>query len=391
MNLETLDHETLRTVARSPRERTRRQNWFWKRRWFILAVGLPTLLATIYYGFIASDVYVSESRFVIKSPGQKGPQTMTLASIVQTTGIGGGQEQTKEVLDYIRSRDALTDLQQTIDVKAAYSRSDVDLLSRFPRIFREPTFENLFRYYRSRISADVDTESGMAVLSTEAFAPSDAHRINARLLDLSEALVNQLNGRAEARAIAEGERRVMAAETRVRQARLALNAYRNRVGLLDPAKQAVGVMEITNTLIAERAALVAQLELMTREAPEHPAIPSLRSRVDAIGTQIAAQSSRAVGTPTGIASKLANYEKLEVEQEFATQMLTAANTSLEQARAEAQKQQFYLERVVEPNKPDMPTLPNRIKMIFVIFAVSICLYFIAWMLIVGILEHAPED
>jgi capsular polysaccharide transport system permease protein len=231
----------------------------------------------------------------------------------------------------------------------------------------------------------------MAVLSTEAFTPADAHQINSRLLTLSEALVNQLNARAEARAIAEGERRVMAAESRVRRARVALNAYRNRVGLIDPAKQAVGVMEITNTLIGEQSALIAQLELMTREAPEHPAIPSLRSRIDAIGREIAAQNSRAVGTPTGIASKLANYEKLEVEQEFATQMLAATNTSLEQARAEAQKQQFYLERVVEPNRPDMPTLPSRLKMILIIFAVSLCLYMIAWMLIVGILEHAPED
>ena len=36
------------------------------------------------------------------------------------------------------------------------------------------------------------------------------------------------------------------------------------------------------------------------------------------------------------------FEKLSVEQEFATQMLTAANASLEQARTDAQKQQFYL-------------------------------------------------
>ncbi|OYX92442.1 MAG: hypothetical protein B7Y74_12115, partial [Novosphingobium sp. 35-62-5] len=42
-----------------------------KRRWFLLAVILPTLLATLYFGFIASDVYISESRFVIKSPDQK--------------------------------------------------------------------------------------------------------------------------------------------------------------------------------------------------------------------------------------------------------------------------------------------------------------------------------
>ena len=69
----------------------------------------------------------------------------------------------------------------------------------------------------------------------------------------------------------------------------------------------------------------------------------------------------------------------------------APNTALEQARTESQKQQFYVERVVEPNTPDMATLPHRLKRMLVVFAASVCLYFIGWMLVVGILEHAPED
>jgi capsular polysaccharide transport system permease protein len=356
-----------------------------------MCVGLPTLLAAVYYGMIASDVYVSESRFVIKSPGQKGPQTMTLASIVQTTGLGGGQEQAKEVLDYIRSRDALNDLQNSLNVKTMYSARGADFLSRFPRPFREASFENLFDYYRSRVSADIDKESGAAVVAVQAFTPKDAHDINSRLLTLSESLVNRLNGRAETRAIAEGERRVAAAESRFRNARVALNAYRNQQGLLDPAKQAAGVLEVSNTLVGEQAALQAQLDLMRRVTPRHPAIPALQSRILAIGREVGAQNSRAVGAPGAIASKLTNYEKLEVEQEFATQMLTAANASLEQARTEAQKQQYYLERVVEPNTPDMAQLPSRLKKILIVFAASICLYFIGWMLVVGILEHSPED
>ncbi|MEO7787626.1 MAG: capsule biosynthesis protein, partial [Sphingomicrobium sp.] len=131
--------------------------------------------------------------------------------------------------------------------------------------------------------------------------------------------------------------------------------------------------------------------LMQRVAPRNPSIPALRGRIAAVANAVAAQSGRAVGTPTGIASKLSAYEKLSSEQEFATQMLTVANTALEQSRSEAQKQQFYLERVVEPNKPDDDTLPHRLRSILIVFAASVCLYFIGWMLVVGILEHAPED
>jgi capsular polysaccharide transport system permease protein len=387
MNVSMIDHEMLREVV----VKSRRQNWLVKHRWLALFVGLPTILATVYYGLIASPIFVSQSTFVIKSPGQKGLPTVSLANLVQTSGLSAGQEQTKEVLQYVHSRDALRDLQSQTDLRAKYANRDADFLSRFPSLFREASFENFYRYYGSRVTADLDPESGLAEVQVQAFTPADAYQINSKLLDLSENLVNKLNQRAEGRAIAEAEQRVLQAEERVRNARIALSSYRNQQNLLDPAKQAAGVLDISDKMVAEQASLQAQLDLTLRVAPRNPAIPAIRNRIAAIGREIAAQNARAVGTPTGIASKLGAYEKLSSEQEFATQMLTAANASLEQARTEAQKQQFYLERVVEPNRPDQSTLPHRLKRILTVFAASLCMYFIGWMLVVGILEHAPEN
>ena len=386
MNIETLHSVSLR--ARSPRPALMEK--LYRRRWLLLFVALPTFLATIYYGLIASDVYVSQSRFVIKAPGQKSMPTGTLANLIQTNGFVGGEQETKEVLDYIRSRDALSDLQRQMNIRARYENSGADFLSRFPRPFREPTFENLFKYYQSMVSASPDNESGVAVLETRAFRPEDAQAINARLLSLSEGLVNRLNSRAEGRAVTEAEQRVLGAQARVRKARVALSAFRNQQEVIDPAKQATGVLEISNKLVTEHAALKAQLELMERVTPANPSIPALRARVSALAGEIAAQNARVVGTPTGIASKVGGYENLLAEQEFAQATLTAASTSLEQARAEVQKQQFYLERVVDPNLPDSPLLPERLRNILVVFGASLCLYFIGWMLVRGILEHSPE-
>lgn len=387
MNVSTIDHEALREVVRDSRLQSR----LMRHRWLALFVGVPTLLAVIYYGLIASPLYVSQSSFVIKTPGQKAAPSVSLANLVQATGLSAGQEQTKEVLQYIRSRDALKDLQAQTNIREKFSQRGADFLSRFPSLFSDDSFENLYRFYGSKVGANLDPESGLAIVEVRAFTPEDAYDINARLLNLSETLVNRLNQRAEGRAIAEGERRVLQAEDRVRSARISLAAFRNQQDLIDPAKQAAGVLEVSNSLEAERAALQAQLDLMLRVAPRNPSIPALRNRIAAVGRAAGVQTGRAVGTPSGIASKLGAYEKLNVEQEFATQMLTAANASLEQARTEAQKQQFYLERVVEPNKPDDALLPHRLKQILIIFAASLCLYFVGWMLVVGILEHSPED
>lgn len=365
--------------------------WLRKRRWFVIFVIVPTLLAAIYYGVIASDVYVSESRFVIKSPDQKRSQMSTLANLIQTTGLSGGQEQANEVLEFVRSRDALRALERNPGIRVKFSSPDADFLSRFPPPFFENTFEDLFKYYGKMVDARLDTETGTAIVTVEAFSPRDAYEINRELLNLSEALVNRLNARAQSQAITEAQKQVDLATARAKQARIALGQYRNAQELLDPGKQAVGVLEIANSMVAERAALQAQLDLMQRVTPANPSIPALRNRINAISVQIASQDSRVVGSNSGIAAKMGGYENLLVEQEFATENLNVANAALVQARAEAQRQQFYLERIVDPNQPDMPLLPRRLLGIIVVAAAAVCIYFIGWMFIVGILEHAPED
>lgn len=365
--------------------------WFIKRRWFALFVIAPTLLAAIYYGLFASDIYISESRFVIKSPDQKRSSVSSLANLIQTTGLSGGQEQTNEVLAYVRSRDALQALERNPAVRTGSSWANADFLSRFPQPFADTGFEGLYKYYGKMVDARLDTETGTAIINVKAFGARDAYEINRHLLELSEALVNKLNARAQNKGIAEAQRQVDLATERAKAARIAMAQFRNRQALIDPEKQAVGVIEISNAMVAERAGLQAQLDLMQRLTPRNPSIPALRNRINAISAQIAGQDSRVVGTSNGIASKVGGYEDLLVEQEFATESLNVANAALVQARADAQKQQFYLERVVDPNLPDSPLLPKRLINVIVVFAAMTCLYFIAWMFIVGILEHSSED
>lgn len=375
-----------------PERRIALLTWLEKRRWFALFVILPTLLAAIYYGFFASDIYVSESRFVIKSPDQKRSSMTSLANLIQTTGLSGGQEQANEVLEYVRSRDALQALEKNPNIRSAYSAPNGDFFSRFPMpIFGDRGFEDLYKYYGKMVEARLDTETGTAIVTVKAFSARDAHSINAELLKLSEALVNKLNARAQNKGVLEAQKQVDLALARAKKARVSLAQYRNSQELIDPSKQAVGVIEIANTMTAQRAALQAQLDQMQRVAPANPSIPALRQRIAAISAQIASQDSRVVGSDNGIASKMGGYENLLVEQEFATEALNVANAALTQARAEAVRQQFYLERIVEPNTPDMPLLPRRLISVLVVAAAATCLYFVGWMLVVGILEHAPED
>lgn len=358
---------------------------------FVIGVVLPVALSAIYLFLIASPQYESESRFVVKAPNQRGAQISTFANLIQTTGLSAGQEQADQVTDFIRSRSALRGLSDDLKVEKLFRRNDTDFLSSFPLPWQNNTFEDLYKYYKGKIEVGRDPDSGLIVLRTFAFSASDARAINEQLLKQSEALVNQLNQRARQNAISEAEGRIVEAEKRVTSASNAMAEYRRRAKLVDPLKQATGVVEIANRLTSERAALDAQLTTLQRLTPDHPSIPVLRQRIASLTKEIDRQTATIVGGDDTMTDKLPRYEALALEQEFATQLLMLARSSLEQARSDALRQQFYLERVVNPNEPDEPARPQAWRSLLTIFGFAITLYFILWMFVVGILEHAPED
>ena len=118
--------------------------------WLIATVVLPFLASALYFFLIASEQFVSESRFVIKAPNQRSGQISSFANLIQTTGLSAGQEQAEQVIDFVRSRSALQKLATQFPVKSAYGNDSVDFISRFPRAWEQDAFEDLYDYYRTK-------------------------------------------------------------------------------------------------------------------------------------------------------------------------------------------------------------------------------------------------
>ena len=41
--------------------------------------------------------------------------------------------------------------------------------------------------------------------------------------------------------------------------------------------------------------------------------------------------------------------------------------------------------------PDKPLLPKRLINVIIVAAAALCIYFILWMFMIGVLEHSSED
>mgnify|MGYP000941383900 FL=1 len=355
-------------------------------RLFLLTVFLPTLFSIIYFGFIASDVYISESRFVIRSPQKQ--QITGIGAFLQGAGFSKSQDDTYTVHDFINSRDALQQLNVRFAVETLYKAPQIDRLSRFGGIDPDNSFEALHRYYQKHIvEASNDSASSITTLRVKAFKAADARNINASLLEMSEKLVNQLNERGRQDMIRFAQSEVAAAESKVKAAALALSNYRNKKGVFDPEKQSALQLQQISKLQEELIATKTQLAQVRSVTKNNPQIAVLQKRADVLQAEISAETSKVVGGDRSLSGHAAEYERLAIERGFADKQLTAALASLEQARNEAQRKQLYLERIVQPSLPDYPVEPKRFQAILATFAVGMICWGILTMLIAGVREH----
>jgi capsular polysaccharide transport system permease protein len=95
-----------------------------------------------------------------------------------------------------------------------------------------------------------------------------------------------------------------------------------------------------------------------------------------------------LGSRSGsINNKAAEYEKLNIEKEFAIKQLTAATTSYEQNKNDATRKQLYLERIAQPRIPDVSTEPKRLKNILTTLLVALIVWGIYTLLMASVKEH----
>ncbi len=353
---------------------------------FVITVALPTLLAILYFGLIASDVYVSESHFVVRN--QDRTAQVGIGALLQGTGLGSSHDDSYLVQDYILSRDALHELDDSLKIRQMYSSPAVDWVDRFPRLGWDKSFEALHRHYLNYVLLDYDTSSSITTLTVRAYTAADAKNVNDALLKMSERLVNELNARSREDLISVARQEVQTAEARNQAAALALSNFRANRVVFDPTAQSALQLEGVAKLQEQLLAAEAELAEMRRVAPKNPQVDSLQARVGQLRAAVASETGKVTGNTHGtLASKAPEYERLVLEQTFADKQLASAMASLEQARYDAALKQLYLERIANPGLPDYADEPRRLRSIAVVFVFGLILWGVLSLVLASVREH----
>ena len=321
---------------------------------FFTMFVVPTLAAALYFGLIASDVFVSEGRFLVRSRS-----SAPTSSLVQGFGMSRASDETFAVESYLRSRDVVTKLRAGDDLLAIYARTEADLFNRFPAFWTRNDFEKLYEHFLSWTSTKVDEAAGIVTVHASAFRPDDARRLADAMIRHAEELVNQLNARAFNDRVSAARKTVEEARQRVSDVEMRITELRNQRRVVDPLRESTTALEAIGKMTTELARFEATLKQHIAVAPRSPAIPSMRQRVATYRAEIARLREKVVGGDASMSQTLPEYDQLMLERTLYARALEMATFNLDKAEQESQQRHIYLERIANPHTPDHPEAPHR--------------------------------
>ncbi|WP_104884469.1 capsule biosynthesis protein [Pasteurella multocida] len=352
---------------------------------FKYIVILPTCCSIFYFSLWASDIYISQSSFVVRTPKNQAALS-GVGALLQSSGFARAQDDTYTVQEFMRSRSTLELLEKNIPIRQFYEDKG-DLFSRFNplNIFSEQ--EAFYQYFSKKLSVNFDSVSGIATLNIRAFDPKEAQQINQELLKQGEYLINRLNERARKDTIMFAELAVSEAEKKVTETSSALSEYRIKNGVFDLQSQSEVQLSLISTLQNELITIQTQLDQLRSISPNNPQVQTLLARASSIRKEMQQQVQQVLGGRNSIVTQTAEYQRLVLNNTLAQQQLGTAITSLQNARSEADRQQLYLEIISYPNEPDLALEPYRLYNILATLFISLILYGITLLLLASIREH----
>lgn len=365
---------------------------------FIAIVAIPTILAGAFNVFIASPQYVTEAELAVRAPDRPimefnptsatdsqnsttnssrlktnasdtmedkpssifGNPTSIINSVFGTSRTDTGKD-AFVVANFIQSRNLVREMDEDGNIRRAFSNPQIDFLS---RLGSNGSSEELWKYWCTKVSSNVDIMTGIVQIRVTAFTPKDARNIAYEIIWRSENLVNEYSARIRGNSQQFAAMILEQATQRYKKALLALGEFRALNHVVDPIKSTIAINDTLLKVELERIKVRRErdvsIELMSPTAPSiqlfDEQIKTLNRQIDNIRAQLTSEREKV----TAVSEQIGHFEELETDRLFAEKLYLIAQTAYERARVEAEHQQLYLVVFVPPTLPQDARYPRKI-------------------------------
>ncbi|MEM9249434.1 MAG: hypothetical protein AAGB05_12160 [Pseudomonadota bacterium] len=347
----------------------------WMVALFFLFVVAPVAAAAWYLYTHAADQYASTLAFSVRK--EEGPSASELLGGISNLTGGASSSDTDVLAEFIQSQNLVSQIDDQLDLRAIYTKPENDPVY---TLRKDAPIEDLVRYWNRMVTLYYDGAQGLIELRVLAFEAQDAQNIAIAVYDESTEMINALTAIARDDATRFARDDLEVAIERLKSARTALTEFRSRTQIVDPTADIQGQMGVLNTLQAQLADSLVELDLLretTRESD--PRIRQTEQRILVIEKRIDEERAK-FGIGGGDSSELAfadlmgQYESLIVDREFAEQAYLSALTNFDAAQAEAQRQSRYLAAHIQPTLAESAEYPRREMLLLVLAFFAVSLY-----------------
>ncbi len=352
------------------------------RSWLLVSFVSTVILLPLFYGaylaLFASSRYTTEFRVAVKTVDSM--QQVGLSALLGM-GLGGASSNTYDsnaIVQYIKSLQGISDIDNEVGLTAKFGRDDIDFLS---RLEMSAPAEKILRYWNQMVKAYYETSTGTIIVKVDAFSPQDSLDIAVGALNLSEKLVNDMSAKARREAVVFAQQEVAEAEDRLARATAKMTEVMDREGTLNPQLSAQSIVTSTTRLRDELSELNAKLAVQRASlSDDAPPVSQTKIRIAAVEAELSKLNALATGSDEGdnrpLSASLSNFAKAESERMFAEKAYQSALTALETARIDAARRQAYLATIVRPQLAEERSYP---RVIFAtITAIAVC--FLVWLI-----------
>lgn len=339
---------------------------------FLIFVAFPSVISAFYLTFVAANQYESRVGFSVRA--EESPSPIDLLGGIQ--GITSASSSDTDILyQFIQSQEMVQRVDERLNLREIYAKPFADPVF---SLSGSSSIEELMDYWSGMVRLYYDAGTGLIEVRAYAFTAEDAQAISKVVFEESSQMINELSTIARADATRYAQEELNVSVERLIKARQALTAFRNRTQIVDPTADIAGQMGLLSTLQAQLAETMIEYDLLRETTRVNdPRLDQARRKIEVIEARIAEERQKlgvGIGDAGGYAEVIGEFEKLQVDRQFAEQAYVSARSAYDAAVAEAQRKSRYLAAYVQPTLAQTPTAPKR----FILFLMVAGFTLMAW-------------
>lgn len=316
-----------------------------------------TLAAAVVYLWVCTqDRYISTAEFKVSQQSLSGTEvSIPQLSLAGVTDAGSADSQI--VIGFVNSANLLLDIEQTFNLAEHYRSPKIDMVF---RLKSNANLEERLEYYRSRIQAHFDKETGMTVITVDSFEPKLSQTIATTLLSRAEDYINKINQVIADQQLSFVRSEVERSSKKIDDLNVELLTLQNENNFISPTEAISSTLGNVQKMRLEAFRNKAEIATIERDSPNSPRLNNLKSQLRSLEEIISVESARLSGTEKDRLNQLlVRFKILDNKIDFAGRLRASAESMLEKTRLNAIARSRFITVIQTPFLPEDVGMPRR--------------------------------